>query len=368
MRAERYDEGVKHRRFATGLTLFALFTAIGLLLTVSGYLADLAQQHYGTMALRLTEEMVGSYTALALLPFIIWFARRFRLRAENWVSILALTIAAALLYSGVHTTINALGRDLVSRLTGQGPYDYGIMFYRYPMEAAKDVLYFTIFVMSINFIDGLKTARQAEIAAAELQTKLADAKIENLQLQLHPHFLFNTLNAISSVMYEDVPKADEMLSKLSDFLRTVLGSSGVHEVPLAQELAVEHMYVDIMKTRLERNLALDVHVDEAAQGALVPFMLLQPLLENSIRHGMADARSSIALDIAVQRRNGSLVIELCDDGCGFTSAKTGGIGLRNVASRLEHLYGDGAYFSIEPRYEGGTRATMIFPFAGGSPA
>src|SRR5260370_20374202 len=156
------------------------------------------------------------------------------------------------------------------------------MFYRYPMEASKDVMYFMVMIGCVTLIDRFAEARRVELAAADLQTKLAQAQLENLRLQLHPHFLFNTLNAISSVMYEDVRKADAMLSKLSEFLRTVLASGGVHNVPLDEELAVEKMYVDIMTTRLERNLTLHVEVEDGARDAVVPFMLLQPLLENSI--------------------------------------------------------------------------------------
>ncbi len=229
------------RRLQTPLLLFALFTAIGLLLTSAGYFDDLSRGHYHTLALRFTEELIGAWTAFALLPFTIWVARRFRIGRSNWPLMLAITLAMALVYSAVHTTLNAFGRDLVSVATGQGPYDYGVMFYRYPMEASKDILYFLIFIGCVDFVDGLVRQRQTEIAAAELETKLAQAQLQNLRLQLHPHFLFNTLNAISAVMYEDVHKADEMLAKLSDFLRTVLASSDVHIVPLDEELKVERM-------------------------------------------------------------------------------------------------------------------------------
>ncbi|HEV7180574.1 MAG TPA: histidine kinase [Candidatus Baltobacteraceae bacterium] len=354
---------MRSRRFRTFLLLFALYSAVGTLLFASGYLDDLSRGHYGTAPRRLTEEFVGAYTALALLPFVIWFARRFRIRMENWPLTVALTVGAALCYSAAHTSLNAVVRDAVSVLTGQGRYDYGTMFYRYPMEASKDIIYFFIMVGCINFIDGVARARKAEVAAVELQTRLAEAKLENLRLQLHPHFLFNTLNAISAVMYEDVARADEMLTKLSDFLRHVLASSGVHEVPLAEELAVERMYVDIMRTRLERQLSLGVHVEEDAREAAIPFMLLQPLLENSIRHGMSELAPAIHLDIDVRRRNGSTVVRVSDNGTGIIDGWKPGIGLQNVESRLSHMYGADSRFTIEPLAGGGTCATLTFPFS-----
>jgi two-component sensor histidine kinase len=351
------------KRYAVPIRLFVLFTAVGLLFFTSGYFDDLARQNYGTAPRRLTEELVGAYTALLLVPFVIWVARRFRITRETWLVTVPITIAAAIVYSLVHTTFNAFGREVVSLATGQGHYSYGIMFYRYPMEAAKDIIYFMVGIGTVDVLDRIAQARRTELAAADLEAKLAQTQLDNLKLQLHPHFLFNTLNAISSVMYEDVAKADEMLSKLSEFLRTVLESSGVHEVPLEEELHVERMYVDIMTTRLERNLRLGVHVDDAARDAVVPFMLLQPLLENSIRHGMQGDRLSLDLAIDVQRRNGSTVISVTDDGNGIAVDAARGIGLKNIESRLSHMYGAAATFSIGPRADGGTRATIVFPFA-----
>jgi sensor histidine kinase YesM len=167
----------------------------------------------------------------------------------------------------------------------------------------------------------------------------------------------------------------------------VLAASGVANVPLDEELAVERQYVEIMTARLERRLELRVTVAGDAGGAFVPFMLLQPLIENSIRHGMAD-RESLALEIDAQRREGQTVIEVRDNGCGFdadprtsTAVGTGtgvctgtgtgngtGIGLANVRSRLAHLYGDAASLSLEARDGGGTRAIVAFPFTSAAPA
>ena len=179
----------------------------------------------------------------------------------------------------------------------------------YLPESPGDMVYYAFIVTSLYLLDNF-------ISARDLETKLAEAKLENLRLQLHPHFLFNTLNAISSVMYEDVEKADTMLSKLSEFLRTVLDSGSVHTVSLNEELAVEQMYVDIMTTRLERSLTLRVHVEDNAQQSSVPFMVLQPLIENSIRHGMGSSRTTLDVAVDVSRSNGCTVIRVDDNGLG----------------------------------------------------
>jgi LytS/YehU family sensor histidine kinase len=261
-----------------------------------------------------------------------------------------------------------ISRIAVYAVLGFGWYDYGNMFYRYPMEAAGDSLDYLLILGLIYLFSAAGAARRAEIKEAELETKLAEAKLENLQLQLQPHFLFNTLNAISSVMYEDVAKADQMLRQVSEFMRLVLASGGVQSVPVDEELRVEQMYVDIMKTRLERNLVLEVRVEAGTNNALVPFMLIQPLLENSIRHGMGSARGSIDLEIGVTRRNGSMVIEVADDGVGYDDSATNGIGISNILSRLEYMYGDRASFAIARRENGGTLATVTLPYVEGSPA
>ncbi len=353
-------------QIAWTLGAIAVYTAIAALFFSYRYFDDLARQTYGTWGIRLVEEATGAYTALVLLPFIVWVARRFRPTLDRWYVTPLIWLAGAIIYSAAHTTLMALSREVIYRVLGWGDYHYGIMTFRYPMEASNDVIWFFVIASTINFLDRMAAARRAELAAAGLQTKLAEAKLENLRLQLHPHFLFNTLNAISSVMYEDVQKADEMLSKLSDFLRVVLASSGVNEVPLDEELAVERMYVDIMTTRLERQLSLDIHVAEDAREASVPFMLLQPLLENSIRHGMGDGREALDLGIDVRRTNGSTVISVSDDGAGFNPVAQTGIGLNNVSSRLEQMYGKNASFSIERRSQGGTLATLRFPFSRGA--
>ncbi len=349
------------------LMIFAGFTLLACLNTAHYYLDDLTRGHHGTFAQRVIEEFTGAYGALVLLPMIIWFARRFCF-GTSWVEALAGNAVGALIYTVLHTTIMWWSRIAIFWILGLGSYDYGNMMYRYPMEAAGDVFDYALLLGLIMLFTNMSATRKAELKEAELEGKLAEAKLENLRLQLQPHFLFNTLNAISSVMYEDVTKADQMLTQVSEFMRLVLASGGVQSVTLDEELHIERMYVDIMKTRLERNLILDVHVDERARNALVPFMVLQPLLENSIRHGMGSTRASIDLEIDVARQNGSTVIQVADDGVGFSDGAAHGIGLSNIVARLDYMYGDRASFAIGSRNEGGTLATLTFPYVEGSDA
>jgi two-component system, LytTR family, sensor kinase len=350
----QYDELVEFiKRYGR---LFWLFTAIGLLFFSYHYLDDLARMQHGTLPRRLIEEMTGVYTALILLLFVIWFARRF-----PW----PLQIFGALAYSGAHTTLMALTRAALFPLAGLGHYDYGIMFFRYPMEASQDLIVYPIVVGFVYFLDRTRAAREAEISAAQLQRELAEAKLENLRLQLHPHFLFNTLNAVSAVMYEDVRKADAMLAKLSDFLRIILNSTDVRVITLDEELQIERTYVEIMKARLEHALELWVNVDPDVRLARVPVLILQPILENSIRHGVGADASNLEIAVEARRDGRAVEIHVRDNGIGVTNnsaVASGGRGLANVRSRLAHLYGDSFSLSVGQLTPCGTDICITLPF------
>jgi two-component system, LytTR family, sensor kinase len=336
--------------------LFWLFTAIGLLFFSYHYLDDLARSQHGTLLPRLIEEMTGAYTALVLMPFIVWYARRF-----GW----PLQIFGAIGYSAAHTTLMALTRAALFPLAGLGHYDYGIMFYRYPMEASQDLIVYPIVVGFVYFLDRAQAAREAEVAAAKLERELVQAKLENLRLQLHPHFLFNTLNAVSAVMYEDVRKADAMLAKLSDFLRVILTTSDAREITLDEELQIERMYVDIMKARLENALQLRVSVDPDARLARVPALILQPIVENSIRHGLRGDGSGLEIAIEVTRCGPGVEIHVRDNGAGIAGVPPSdgaGHGIANVRSRLTHVFGDRFALHIGQLQPQGTDVCITLPY------
>lgn len=342
-----------------------LFTAVGLLLFSYRYLDDLANHLSGTMATRFIEEMTGTYAALPIIAIAGYVGSRFPWCRQRWGAALAANLAGLVAYSALHTTLMALSRAIIFPLAGLGAYDYGNMLYRYPMEASNDAIFYAITSGFVFFFQREERARKAELDAAELRGRLAQATLENLRLQLHPHFLFNALNAISAVMYEDVGRADAMLARLSEFLRTVLASSDVQQVSIGDEIDVERMYLDVMRARLERGLRFDVRVEPDAADASVPFLVLQPLLENAIRHGMAGERDAIAILVEVAREGSATVISVADDGVGPPpSGVRRGRGLGNVESRLRVLFGEGSSScAIAAQASGGTCVTLRFPFS-----
>ena len=242
---------------ASWLLTFLGFTTFGFLNFEYRYLDNLARGMHHTFAMRLFEEMTGAYVGLLLFPLVLWAIRRARIRRDNWWITVPFNILAMCAFSVADTTGMSLVRRLLAPLFGLGQYDYGIMLYRYPMEFAQHVLLFWFAVGAIYTFDSYREARDRQLASADLEARLAEAQLQNLQLQLQPHFLFNALNTISSVMYDDVRRADTMLAQLSDLLRRTLQTGHSQEVPLQEELALVKSYIAIMEERFGDDLQVE---------------------------------------------------------------------------------------------------------------
>ncbi len=347
--------------------LFLVYSALAVLFFLYHYLDDLSRQRAGTFTVRLLEEFTGVYTVFLILPLVLRVANFYLFKSKGWLRLVAVHLAAAVGFSFVHTSLMAITRWLIAPLIGLGHYDYGVMLFRYPMEMSNDLMGYTVIVLVYYFLERLRIAQAQQLAAAELQAKLAQAQLENLRLQLQPHFLFNTLNTISSVMYEDVPAADAMVTQLSELLRLTLRTANSHEIPLAQELEITRLYLQIMQKRFESSLRVSYSVDAALENSLVPQLILQPLVENSLRHGLKDGGAGIDISIGAQRENGSLVLKVADTGAGLgtqgaEAAMNRGVGLANIRGRLEQLYGADQEFAIANRPAGGTEVTLRVPF------
>jgi two-component system, LytTR family, sensor kinase len=350
----------------TWTVLFLLFTALGLLKFSYFYFDDLARERPGTALWRGVQELTGTYTAFVLLPLIVLFARRFTWSRTHWIRFFAGHLSGAICYSLAHTTLMALSRAAIFPLLGLGRYDYGVMVFRYPMEFSGDLSGYAIIVGFFYFFRRLREAQQHEIVAAQLEARLAEAQLENLRLQLNPHFLFNTLNMISSVMYEDVETADAMIVRLSDLLRFTLRAESKPEIRFAEELEITRLYLEIMKARFEDKLYVNYEVDTGVQEALIPQLILQPLVENAVRHGMNE-ESGLQINLKAARENNDLVIHISDNGPGIAESHQGvdskrGIGLANTKARLEQLYGQEQRFEIASETGSGTDVTVALPF------
>jgi two-component sensor histidine kinase len=224
-------------------------------------------------------------------------------------------------------------------------------------------LYWVILAVSHAF-DFYKKFHERELRASELETSLAQARLRALQSQLNPHFLFNTLHSISALMHKDVETADQMIMKLSDLLRLALDNIEIHEVPLAQEIDFLRRYLEIEKTRFRDRLSVDLEIAPETLGALVPNLLLQPLVENALRHGIERHARQGVITLRALREDTRLRLEVQDNGDGLASVPPAreGIGLTNTRNRLEELYGARQSFELQNAPAGGLLARVIIPY------
>ena len=205
-----------------------------------------------------------------------------------------------------------------------------------------------------------EAARESE----QLQSRLDQARLQALRLQLQPHFLFNTLNTITALVHQDPPSAERMVTGLSELLRVSLGTAGEQEVRLDRELEVLRHYLDIQLVRFPDRLSVRFEIDPAARDAMVPSLLLQPLVENAIKHGITPRVTAGNLLIVVMRRDGTLSLEVSDDGVGTRGSPslTEGVGLGNARARLASLYGTHHTFEAGPQSSGGFVVRIQIPY------
>jgi signal transduction histidine kinase len=347
---------------------FAVATLLGLLSFTYYWLDDVVRGNPTPALEPLVEELTGYWGAMLLVPVGIRLARRYP-PALHWRVLIHLVVLVAL--SAAATTWNWGARSLLFPLLGLGRYDYGRMPLRYLMELPKVAIMYVVVVAFVVLLDRYRAARERELRVAHLEAGLARAQLQNLSAQLQPHFLFNALNAVSSVMYEDVERADHMVTSLSELLRASLRASRDQQIPLADELEVLERYLELMRARFGERLRVDVEVDDDARGALVPAMLLQPIVENALQHGAPPPPQPARVGVRARRMEDRLMVEVRDNGSGLRGAAPlgTGVGLTNTADRLRALYGDAQSLELDDAPGGGLIVRMTMPFrASGAPS
>jgi sensor histidine kinase YesM len=234
------------------------------------------------------------------------------------------------------------------------------------VRANFDAAVYLIVVVAAQALAFYRRAQEREQHAIALAAGLTRAKLDALRLQLQPHFLFNTLNAISTLVHRDANAADELIGDLSDLLRVSLQTSD-HEVTLRQELELLDRYLAIEKTRLGSRLKVETRMDDDAGPALVPTFVLQPIVENSIRHGIEPRLAPGTIRIRAERHQRQLILTVEDNGVGRTGQSAGveprrGIGLANTEERLKALHGDAAQLMVTTPENGGFSVRIVLPF------
>ncbi|MBI3586867.1 MAG: histidine kinase, partial [Ignavibacteriales bacterium] len=211
-----------------------------------------------------------------------------------------------------------------------------------------------------------KKFRDRELRATQLEAQLSQAQLQALKMQLHPHFFFNTLNTISSLMHKNVHDADRVLARLGDLLRYSLRNVGIQEVTLKEELEFLQRYLEIEQIRFGERLKIQIMIDQSLSEAKVPNLILQPLVENAIRYAVGPRTSGGKIEISAVHVNGNLQLSVMDDGPGlpkdYHAISSEGVGLRNTRERLEQLYGDRHEFKLTSNPQCGLNVNITIPF------
>lgn len=329
----------------------ALLVAIAVLRATNRYLVDVANHHVSPYLPKLLEELTGSLSFGAFLPVLFLILRRVR-----WTWFTHLAIFAGL--SILQTSAMILLRQLVFAAARLPEYAYGFGVWRYLMEVPTQLFFYVVIVTGFWLFERYREGRARELRAAQLESALSEARLEALRLQLNPHFLFNTLNAVSELMYERPRVADEMLSRIGALLRATLSASG-QEHSLSDEWRLVSLYTDIQRVRFGEGLDVSLDNDPSLDELRIPFLLLQPLVENAIEHGGSGDERRVRIDAS--RQSGRLTVRVRDSGGDRNPRGGHGIGLGNVGARLRHLYGDDAGVQLEPVAEGGSVVTVWLP-------
>jgi hypothetical protein len=314
-----------------------------------------------------------------LIPAIVWFVRRYPLARERWYKHALPIVTAGVLVCVIHPALYAALDRLIGEVLGP-PYSFHYR-YGYAFVSGRPEVPFwrvwwyvlTYYLTSLVFfyvgVVAFVSARQyyqllrrSELDRMQLASGLAQARLHLLTTQLHPHFLFNTLNSISELMYEDVAAAERMVARLSELLRISLAQQDAAMVPLDKELENLGIYLEIEKIRFQDRIAVDLEIAPDTRPCLVPFLILQPLVENAIRHGISRLSRPGRVLIRARRNVQRLELEIRNDGpADAAKSPSEGLGLRNTRDRLRALYAEDYIFKYGAVPEGGWKVHLEIP-------
>ncbi len=359
----------KHR-WLKWLAILGVWVVLGLIYAGPIYL-EVRAEGMNHSAWRVISWGVLSWCVWApLTPVMVWLARRFSFVGAAWKRSLLIHIPAFLILSAVHTAATTYITLALKPFgyMGTSPMDFWPRFLsRLTGAFGSDLLVYGAVLGLCYAVDYYRKYREREFLASQLETQLAQAQLNSLRMQLHPHFLFNTLNGIVGLVRDNKNQAAvNMLVGLSDLLRHALEHSSQQEVELSEELNFIKLYLDIQQMRFSDRLQIEIDVDVGVLKALVPNLILQPLAENALRHGIGRSVASGLVGISAHNEDGFLKLTVFDNGAGLTSdwqlKSSGGIGLANTAGRLQQLYAKNHRLDVRNREGGGVEVVVVIPF------
>jgi two-component system, LytTR family, sensor kinase len=314
--------------------------------------------------------MAGMYVCAALTPAVLWLGDRWPI--ERRFTYAGLHLPLSVVFSILATIVEVPELLLLGVFPAATPPTVlgGIrLFLSWGIQGGV-IRYWAVIVLQAVYRSQKQTkirereTLELKVQASELAHQLATAQLSALKMQLQPHFLFNTLGAIVVLIQQRMTtQAEAMVEKLSDLLRLTLEDVEAQEVPLWRELEFLRLYLSIEQVRFEDRLKVRIVPAAALSDVLVPHMVLQPIVENAVRHGLGQSEEAVTIEVGASSNNGSLTLVVSDDGPGLLSATPSysGIGLTNTKNRLARLYGDGARLTVEQAADRGVRVTITLP-------
>lgn len=353
---------------------FCCWTALALVFASQSYVYSAASGEGKDWTPVFLWTLADWYLWAALSPFILHLARRYRFECATWRRALLAHLPASVLFSLLHLALQAVVQTSTGWAKIEGASTADAFFYFFTKKIHLDLLtYWAIVGVSHaalyyrRYNEREAEAHRLEARAQGLEAELARSQLQTLQMQLHPHFLFNTLNTISELIHREPRSADRMVARLGDLLRLSLEREAAQEVTLKEELEFLQKYLEIERVRFQDRLTVEIDVAPLLLDARVPSMILQPLVENAVRHGIAMRPDPGRIEIGAQSDGATLSIRVRDDGTGLPEGWRAngireGVGLSNTRRRLEQLYDGKHRLELRDVEGGGTEVTVEIPY------
>ena len=348
--------------------IWGIWTLIGIVFTLQMYFTSYRSERPALLVDSLYLQMVWAYLWALSTPMVLWAAHKLPLERNNWIRNSLIHLPISIILSGIVTAIGHIMVWLYLGVPLGRPFSFERMGRFVLANFSEGIGIYMLIALTSYAFNYYRRYHEGQVRTLQLEAQLSKAQLEALKMQLHPHFLFNTLHSISALLTQDTEAARKMITRLGDFLRLTLENSGSEEVTLQQEMEFLTCYLAIERIRFQDRLLTRIDIAEDTLNAKVPNLILQPIVENAIRHGIASRSTPGLIEIEAKHLNGLVRIQVRDNGPGLSEHRISenlfnrGLGLANTGQRLERLYGSRHLFDLRNNPNGGFVVTMEIPF------
>ena len=364
----RHAGNLSRSRWKRLALIWGIWTFIGIVFTLQSYFTSFRSEKPTPFYDSLYVQMTWAYLWALATPLVLWAATRLPIERNNWMRSALLHVPLSIALSAFITAVGHVVLWLYWGWSMGRPFSFERMGRFVVANFSEGIGIYLLIALTSYALSYYRRYREGQDKTLKLEAQLSQAQLQALKMQLNPHFLFNTLHSISALLNKDTEAARKMITRLGDFLRLTLDNSGSQEVTLKQEIEFLSCYLEIERIRFQDRLVTHVNVPHQTLDAMVPNLILQPIVENAIRHGIAPRSTPGLIEIGAEQRNGSLRIQVRDNGPGLPAHRISeilfhkGLGLANTETRLERLYGAAHLFDFSNSPAGGLVVTLEIPF------